>query len=134
MSRIGLAVAAALVLAGCKPKPAPIVDAGPAPSAASTPSPTEIQALTDAGDDAGPPDAGRHAGGAPGPANPIKACCAAAHGEAKRLGTTSPEGFQMQQFASSCDALSAQVTQGNAPEFYALKQTFKNLKLPAACP
>jgi hypothetical protein len=122
---------------GCPKKPAPVVvDAGEAPPPASS-TVTELAPLTDDGGEDGPVEA--EAGKKWGPAvNPnqmkIQACCSAMRTQAKSLGTTSPEGFQLNAMAAQCDVFAKQVgPAGNAPEFNQLRQILKSVKLPSAC-
>jgi hypothetical protein len=133
------ALAFPVLVMGCPKKQPPVVDAGePAPPASST-SVAELAPLTD--DDAG--DAGAEAEAGPkkwtGPGvNPnqskIQACCRAMRTEARTLGPSSPEAFQLNAIAAQCDVFAKQVgPAGNAPELNQLRQVLRSVKLPSAC-
>src|SRR5207237_5734129 len=64
----------------------------------------------------------------------IKECCSAMRAQAKTMGPSSPEGFQLNALAAQCDLIAAQVGPlGTAPEFNQLRQMLKSIKLPVAC-
>src|SRR5579859_5805683 len=116
------AVFPAFVL-GCPKKPEPVVeDAAPSPAASSAPTVTELAPIVDDGGDDGEAEAAapRKAPGGWGyNANQtkIKECCNAMRAQAKQLGTSSPEGFQINALAAQCDVFATQVgPQGTAPE------------------
>jgi len=129
-----------VLVMGC-PKKEPVVEDAGLPPPASTPTVTELAPLSD---DGGPdaadaaPEAGKKPSGGGGGMNAnqlkIKACCNAMRAQAKQLGPTSPEGFQINAMAAQCDSFAAQVgPQGNAPELNGLRQILKSLTLPSAC-
>jgi hypothetical protein len=126
-----------LLTVGCPKKQPAVVDAGePPPPASSTV--TEIAPLTDDAGEDGPAEA--EAGKKwVGPAvNPnqakIQVCCNAMRSQAKTLGATSPEGFQLNALAAQCDIFAKQVgPAGNAPEFAQLRGILKSVKLPSGC-
>jgi hypothetical protein len=139
--RLGLSVLllGPLLATGCPKKPPPVVVEDSAPPPASTPSVTELAPLTDTADasDAAPEAAPKKWTGGP-PLNPnqmkIEACCNSMRAQAKSLGPSSPEGFQLNAAATQCDVFAKQVgPQGAAPEFAQLRQILKSLKLPAVC-
>ncbi|MGH7269879.1 MAG: hypothetical protein ACREJ3_05560 [Polyangiaceae bacterium] len=123
---------------GCPKKAPPVVDAGPPPEASSAPSVTELAPLgDDGGADADAAVVKKAIGhGVSYNANQlkIKQCCNAMRAQAKQVGTTSPEGFQINAIAGQCDMFAAQVgPAGNAPELNQLRQILKSVKLPSAC-
>jgi hypothetical protein len=132
------ATLAVLVLA-CPKKPPPAVeDASPPPAPAPTPSVTELSPVTeDAGEDAAAEAAAPKKWTGPaynGNQLRIKECCNAMRAQAKQMGPSSPEGFQLNALATQCDLFAAQVgPQGTAPEFNQLRQMLKSIKLPVAC-
>jgi hypothetical protein len=124
---------------GCpKKQPPPVEDASPPPPA-SMPTVTELAPLTDDAGDAG--DGSTEAGPKKwtGPAlNPnqlkIAACCNAMRAQAKTMGQSSPEAFQLNAAAVQCDLVAKQVgPQGTAPEFATIREMLKSVKLPSAC-
>ena len=128
-----------IALTGCPKKEPPhpaVEDAAPAPPPPATV--TEIAPLTE---EAGIEDAAPEA--APkkyvGPAMNqnqlrIEACCNAMRAQAKALGPSSPEGFQINALAQQCDVVAKQVgPSGTAPEFAQLRGMLKSIKLPAGC-
>jgi hypothetical protein len=124
---------------GCPKKQPPVADAGdPAPPASST-AVAELAPLTedDAGDGGPDADAGPKKWTGPGVnvnQSKIQACCRAMRGEARTLGPTSPEGFQLNAMAGQCDIFAKQVgPAGNAPELNQLRQILRGVKLPYAC-
>jgi hypothetical protein len=134
----GLVMSLTMVDVGCAKKaPMAIEDAGP-PAPASTPTITELAPLTD---DGGGEDAAAEAAAKKwlGPAiNPnqqkIAQCCNAMRAQAKTVGLTSPEGFQLNAAATYCDSVVKQVgPQGTAPEFAQIRAMLKSVKLPSAC-
>jgi hypothetical protein len=133
------ALAFPVFVLGCPKKQPPVVDAGEPPTPPAATSVTELAPLTDdAGDDGG--DAAAEAGKKwTGPAvnanqAKIMACCNAMRGEARKLGPSSPEGFQLNAVAQQCDVFAKQVgPAGNAPELNQLRQVLRSVKLPAAC-
>jgi hypothetical protein len=138
-----VAVAAGLpaLLMGCPRKAPPAAEeAGTAPPPASTPEITELAALVDDGgadaDASGAAKKWTGGSGGPGSANQqkVKACCNAMRAQAKQMGSSSPEAFQVTALAAQCDAVATQIgSQGNAPEFNQIRQILKSIKLPAAC-
>jgi hypothetical protein len=128
-----------VLVMGCPKKEPTVEDAAPPPPAA-LPDVTELAPLVD---DAGPMDAApetgpKRASGGGGGYNSnqlkIKECCNAMRAQAKQLGATSPEGFQINALAAQCDLFAVQVgPQGNAPELNQLRQILKSVKLPSAC-
>ena len=134
---LGVVMSIPVFAAGCPKKPSPpAVEDVPAP--APTPSITDLAPLTDTGD-AGDAAAEASAKKWNGPAvNPnqakISACCAAMRAEAKRLGLSSPEAFQINALAAQCDVFAKQVGPlGTAPELAQLRQVLKSVTLPSAC-
>lgn len=133
-----LSLSVVLLVIGCQKKQPVEIDAG-GPAPAATPSVTELQPLMDdAGDDAG--DAAAEAGKKwTGPAmtpNQIKVqvCCNSMRAQAKQIGASSPEGFQLNAVAAQCDQLAKQIGPlGTAPEFNQLRQILQTVKLPSAC-
>jgi hypothetical protein len=127
-----------LALAACPKKPPPMAVEDAAPPPASTPSVVELAPLTE---EAGTEDAAAEAGpkkvsGPPVNQNQLRisACCNAMRAQAKQLGASSPEGFQINAAAVQCDLFAKQVgPAGTAPEFAQVRQMLKSLKLPAAC-
>ena len=124
---------------GCPKKPAPVVDAGEPPPPPASSSVTELAPLTedDAGDAAAEAEAGPKKWTGPG-MNPNQAriamCCNAMRAEARKLGPTAPEAFQLNAVAGQCDVFARQVGPGgNAPELNQLRQILRSVKLPAAC-
>jgi hypothetical protein len=128
-----------VLVMGC-PKKEPMVEDAEPPAPASAPTVTELVPLAD---DAGPdadaaPEAGKKPSGGGGGYNAnqtkIKACCNAMRAQAKTLGPSSPEGFQINALAAQCDSFATQVgPAGNAPELNQLRQILKSLTLPSAC-
>ncbi len=54
--------------------------------------------------------------------------------QAKTMGPSSPEGFQLTALAAQCDVFARQVgPAGNAPELNQARQMLKSVKLPGAC-
>lgn len=128
----------AVFLLACPKKPPPPVveDASPPPPPSA--SVTELVPITeDAGDDAAPEAAAPKKWTGPAMNNNqlrIKDCCNAMRAQAKQMGPSSPEGFQLNALAAQCDLVAAQVgPQGTAPEFNQLRQMLKSIKLPVAC-
>ncbi|MDP9037119.1 MAG: hypothetical protein M3O50_20160 [Myxococcota bacterium] len=123
---------------GC-PKKQPVVelDAGGAPAPPA--SVTELAPLVDdAGDDAAEAaaDSGRKWTGPGMTSNQLKiqVCCNAMRAQAKQIGPSSPEGFQLNAVAAQCDQMAKQIGPlGTAPEFNQLRQLLKSVKLPSAC-
>jgi hypothetical protein len=136
---VAFATACSLLGLGCPKKapPPPVEDAGAAQALPETPDVTVLQALTeDAGEDVAP-EVGKKAWTGPA-TNPnqqkVQACCAAMRAQAKQLGASSPEGFQINAVAAQCDLIAKQVgPAGNAPEFNQLRAILKSVKLPAMC-
>ena len=139
LSFAALALSVLMLVVGCAKKQ-PIVEyeAG-APAPASTPSVTELAPLTeDAGDEAGDAmsEAGKKATGPAMTSNQIKIqmCCNAMRLQAKQIGPSSPEGFQLNAVATQCDQIAKQIGPlGTAPEFNQLRQMLKSVKLPSTC-
>jgi hypothetical protein len=123
-----------------KAPPAPATEeTSSAPPPASTPEVLELAPLAQDSGAAAPSDTGpkRYVGGGGG-SNPnqakIQACCGAMRTQAKSMGPSSPEGFQLSAAANQCDVFAKQVgPAGNAPELNQLRQILKSVKLPAAC-
>jgi hypothetical protein len=109
---------------GCHHPLAPAVDAGPV----STEAPEAAQIVPmDAADegDAADAEAGKRAVN-PVPNNKLQACCNALRADAKKLGTNSVEGAQLQGLAAECD----QAVKGNAPEFAGLFAALRSKNVP----
>jgi hypothetical protein len=123
---------------GCPKKQPMVQDAGEAPPPPPSNSVTELAPLGDDGGEEAEAEAA-----APkkwvGPAvNPnqrkIQACCNAMRAQAKALGPSSPEGFQINALAAQCDVFAKQVgPAGNAPELAQLRAILKSVTLPSAC-
>jgi hypothetical protein len=134
-----LCTSLAILVLACPKKPPPAVeDAAPPPPPAPTPSVTELAPIgEDAGDDAAAEAAAPKKWTGPaynGNQLRIKECCNAMRAQAKQMGPSSPEGFQLNALATQCDLVAAQVgPQGTAPEFNQLRQMLKSIKLPVAC-
>jgi hypothetical protein len=135
----GLTLALPAVVLGCPKKQTtpPVEDAG-IPTAVSAPTVTELAPLVT--DDAGPDvdaEAGpkKWTGAALNPnQQKIEACCNGMRAQAKTMGQSSPEAFQLNAFATQCDVLAKQIgPQGTAPEFAQIRQMLKSVKLPSAC-
>ncbi len=139
LSFLALTLSFPVFVLGC-PKKQPVVqDAGAAEAPPPSASVTEHAPLTDDGGDDGAAEAEAGPKKYTGPAmNPnqrkIEACCNAMRAQAKTMGTTSPEGFQLNAAAAQCDVFAKQVgPAGNAPEFAQLRGILKSVKLPSAC-
>jgi hypothetical protein len=141
LAALAFSMFVAALVAGCSKKEAPVPqEAGPPP--APEPSAPQVTELAPIEDDSGPPgdaapEAGKKWGGGGGyNANQlkIKGCCNAIRTEAKALGPSSPEAFQLNALSLQCDAFAAQMgAQGSAPELNQLRQILKTAKVPLAC-
>jgi len=130
-------------LAGCPEKKIQKVeDVGAPPPAAPAQTVTELAPLVDdAGADADAADAAeaeapkrRPGGGLTANQAKIRACCNAMRAEARQLGNSSPEGYQLNTMAAQCDIFVAQLgPQGQSPELSQFREILKNIKLPSAC-
>jgi hypothetical protein len=139
LSTFGFVVSLPILLLGCPKKPPPLAveDAGPS-APATTPTVTELAPLTEeAGAEDAAPEAAPKKWTGPGlTANQMKlqACCSAMRAQAKQVGVSSPEGFQLNAAAVYCDSVVKQVgPAGTAPEFAQVRAMLKSVKLPSAC-
>jgi hypothetical protein len=136
---LGVVISIPVFAAGCAKKlPPPPMEDADASAPAPTPSITDLAPLTDtgdAGDAAAEASAKKWTGPAVSPNQAkISACCAAMRAEAKQLGPSSPEAFQITALAAQCDVFAKQVGPlGTAPELAQLRQVLKSVKLPSAC-
>lgn len=124
-----------LFVLGCPKKEAPVQDAGPAPEPTPSASVTQLAPLEE---DAGPDsdagdadaDAKKWAGQAIDPnVAKIRACCAAIQGQARQLGTTSPEGMYLNTVAGQCYAM-ANNANAKAPEFATIRGLLQGRSIP----
>ncbi len=123
-----------------KPPPPPAEEAASTPTPAASPEVLELAPLVEdsgaeAVTDAAPKKwIGTRGGGMNANQLKIQACCGAMRSQAKTMGASSPEGFQMNALAAQCDVFAKQVgPAGNAPELNQVRQVLKSVKLPAAC-
>jgi hypothetical protein len=135
----GLILSLPILVMGCPKKPpTPAIEDAGAPPPATTPTVTELAPLTEeAGAEDAAPETGPKKWTGPGlTANQLKlaACCGAMRTQAKAVGASSPEGFQLNAAAVYCDSVVKQVgPAGTAPEFAQVRAMLKSVKLPAAC-
>ncbi len=140
MRRVAFAVvvsSALPLLAGCPKKETPVVDAGPAVTAAPVEdaAPTVLMPMDeDAGWDAGY-DAGKRATGPAVNTNVarLKQCCSALASQGKSLGN-SPEGAMVTAAGAQCSTMALQAgPTGTAPELGTLRTILAGKTIPAAC-
>jgi hypothetical protein len=134
LSSMTVAAAAALLAVACK-QPAPaVVDAGPPtpPPAASSAAPAVLTPMDeDAGSAVDAAPAVHHAGGPGQTTNQIRAkqCCAA-------LKSQAGSDPSLAAIVGMCNAVAAQLgpsSQGEAPEFAAVRAMLKGHNIPAIC-